>query len=318
MLKTLRNAVVLGAVGLLMACSVGCGGSSDTSRPAVTELREGLNILKTEGAIVGAFRKGDRAIYFETRAGEKTLDVYRNLDPSLPEHEMDLRVMDDSGRTFYVQQGGDTLPEAWEKDIAAEASRPRVDPIRRADDFGLMKEAAIAMENADLPVAVKAHKVSFAATKLGVRDDMLRPAVEKAVKEVGYAPANNSIELHGKWIIWGVAEHTATWSNVNGVIRDNCQHGNCASSMSHWCTATGTGGAQYTESSTSNSGSFANSGNCTTNYNWNSTGGGHNCHDDSVRAIWGVKYGPQGTSTSGVCNNSASHWYGPSCTTTSW
>ncbi|MBK7400831.1 MAG: hypothetical protein IPJ34_32405 [Myxococcales bacterium] len=182
MLKTLRSAVVLGAVGLLMACSVGCGGSSDTSRPAVTELREGLNILKTEGAIVGAYRKGDRAIYFETRAGEKTLDVYRNLDPSLPEHEMDLRVMDDSGRTFYVQQGGDTLPEGWEKDIAAEASRPRVDPVRRADDFGLMKEAALAMESADVPVAVKAHKVSFAATKLGVRDDMLRPAVEKAVR----------------------------------------------------------------------------------------------------------------------------------------
>ncbi|NUP97163.1 MAG: hypothetical protein HUU28_13470 [Planctomycetaceae bacterium] len=314
MLESLRSALIVGAIGLVMACSVGCGGSSDP-RPAVTELKEGLNVLKTDGAIVGAFRKGDHAIYFETHAGDKTLDVYRNLDPSLPAQEMSFRVMDENGRTFFVQQGGDTLPEAWEKDIAAEATRPRVDPLKRADDFALMKEAAIAMEGASIPVTVQAHKLTLRNARLAVRDELLRPAVEKQLATVGYAPANNSIELHGKWIIWGVAEHTATWSNVNGVIKDNCQHGSCASSMSHWCTASGTGATQYVEMSTSNS---SVTGNCTTSYNWNSTGGGHNCHDDSVRAIWGVKYGPQGSSTSGVCNNGASHWYGPGCNETSW
>ncbi len=318
MMKQLGRAMFLGAVGVVMACSVGCGGSSDPERPAVKELKEGLNILKTDNAIVGAFRKGDHAIYFETRAGEKTLDVYRNLDPSLPEQEMDMRVMDENGRTFYIQKGGDTLPEAWDKELVAEESRPRVDPIVRAEQFEMLKEATAAMEVADLPVVLKAHKATVVGTKLAIRDDMLRPAVEKAVKEVGYAPANNSIEVHGKWIIWLVAEHTATWSQVNGVTVNSCNHGNCASSMSHWCTTSGAGGARYYETSGSNSGSFANSSNCTTNYNWNSTGGGHNCHDDSVRAVWGVKYGAQGASNAGVCNNGASHWYGPGCNETSW
>ena len=190
MMKQLGRAMFLGAVGVVMACSVGCGGSSDPERPAVKELKEGLNILQTDNAIVGAFRKGDHAIYFETRAGAKTLDVYRNLDPSLPEQEMDMRVMDENGRTFYIQKGGDTLPEAWDKELVAEESRPRVDPIVRAEHFEMLKEATAAMEVADLPVVLKAHKATVVGTKLAIRDDMLRPAVEKAVKDLSKGVQN--------------------------------------------------------------------------------------------------------------------------------
>jgi hypothetical protein len=316
----LRRSLLLGLALGLTACTtvIGCGSAADEpSKPtvAVQDLKEGLNVLGTDGQLSGAYRKGDRAIYFETRRGAAVLDVYKNLEPSLGDYEMDMRVVDENGRTIFIRQGGDALDPTWERDLALEVKLPRVDPLRRAEDLELLKEASAAIEKASLPAHLGLEKAAVFEAKAAVRDDLLRPAVQKAIQETGYAPGNNSIEIHKKWIVWGVAEHSATWSNVNGVIKDNCQHGACASSMGRVCTATGTGGVQYVEMSTSNA---SVTGNCTTSYNWNSTGGGHNCHDDSVRAVWGVKYGSQGSSTSGVCSNGASHWYAPSCNETSW
>ena len=312
--------LLLGLALGVSACTtvLGCGSASEEpSKPtvAVKDLSEGLTLLKTDGSISGAYRKGDRAVYFETHKGAPLLDVYKKTDPSLGDYEKDLRVLDEDGRTIYVRQGGDTLDPKWEKDLALEAKLPRVDPLRRADSLALLKEASAAMEKANVPAELGLDKTVLVDAKLAVRDELLRPAVEKAIHETGYAPATNKIELHKKWIIWGVAEHSATWSNVNGVLKDNCQHGNCASAMSLVCTTGGTGGAQYTEMSTSNS---SVTGNCLTTYNWNSTSGGHNCHDDSVRAMWGMVYGPQSDGYSGVCNNGASHWYAPGCSETSW
>src|SRR5262249_47663525 len=123
------------------------------------------------------------------------------------------------------------------------------------------------------------------------------------------------IELH--YLSHVGYEHTSTWSNINGTVRNSCNHGNCASTITYRMTCSGTAGVDYHEFDTTLNSPTSPA--CTTPYNWNSTGGGHNCHDDSVRQIWGMEYGPQGASNTGVCNNTASHWYGPtSCTISSW
>ncbi len=318
-MSNLHRALIVGATLALGACTVACAGTSDEpSKPvvAVKELKEGLTIMKTDGILSGAFRRGDRAIFFETRRGAPTLDVYRDLDKSLGAFETDARVLDEDGRTVYVRMGGDTLDPAWELDLEREAKLPMVDPLRRAESFELIKAASDELAKADLPIGVAFEAKALTSMKLAVYDELLRPAVEKSIKEVGYAPANNTVEIHGQWIIWGVAEHSATWRNINGTVYDACNHGSCASAMSHWCTASGSNTSNAgNERSTSNSSVTAN---CSTGYNWNSTGGGHNCHDDSVRTLWNQKYGPQGASNTGVCNNGTSHWYGPSCGVTSW
>lgn len=308
MSNSLHRAVVLGAALALAACASACGGNGSSDLPAppvaVAELKQGTTLFKTNGMVTGAYRKGERAIFFETRRGAPINDVYKAAFPHLGDFEMDVLVLDTEGRVVYVQQGGDTLDPKWEKAMIREHELPRVDPIRRAEDFALMKEWAMEFEKAELPAELALEKTALVHAQLSVRPNMLKPAVERQIKEVGYTPTTNQIEIHDQCIFLCAGRHSAHWSNNDGYVINACNHGDCASSMGEKCQISGT--------ATSYGGS-----NCGTAYNWSSNGN-HNCHDDTIRAVWGLRYGAQGSNTSGVCNNGSSHYFSPSCTDTSW
>jgi hypothetical protein len=333
MRKALLSWLSVGAVAIGGLWLAGCGtNTKDTTsnRPPASELQEGLTILdQVPGwGMNAAFKKDGRVLYFETRVGSLKPEVYREAFPDEPAEETDALVTDESGRVVYVQQGGDdVVDQSWHKPLEAEASLPIADPERRAQDFKLVEQAGLAFEKLTIPAEFKAdlHAMKnarlaathFEASRLAMAS---KSEAAKAVGETGYGtPGSNDFHIHGKWLIWGVAEHTASYSNINGVSKNSCNHGTCASSMSHWCntTAKSASAVHYYKTDCSSTGCVG-TGNCTTGYNWNSTGGGHNCHDDTVRALWGFKHGSQGGSTSGVCSNGASHWYGPSCSTSSW
>jgi hypothetical protein len=321
----------VGAVALGGLWLVGCGtNTKDTTsnRPPASELQEGLTILdQVPGwGMNAAFKKDGRVLYFETRVGATKPEVYREAFPDEPAEETDARVVDENGRLIYVQQGGDeVIDQTWHKELVAEGKLPMVAPERRAQDFKLIGEAGLAFEKLSIPAQLKTdlHAMKnarltaahFEASRLAA---VARSDSAKELGEVGFgAPGTNDFHIHWKWFIWLVAEHTTAYVNINGTVKNTCNHGTCASSMTHRCntTAKAASAVLYYEMSTSQSVS----GNCTTGYNWNSTGGGHNCHDDTVRGLWGFRYGSQGGSTTGVCNNGASHWYGPdNCSVTSW
>jgi hypothetical protein len=311
MKKTLQYLTfVLGGAVLI----AGCAGADSTSRPAVASLAQGLTMFNDNAAIVsGAYVQGDRAIFFETRRGPETSDAYQQL--GMPKFEMDVRVLDENGRTVYLQAGGDQYVDpSWDKDLAAEAKLAPVDPVVRAGSFALMKEVVPLLQKVQMPASMIHEMGALTTMHLVVKDNMLPGAVAAAIKETGYTPGTNAFELHGMCIFACFGDHSATVTNISGTVRVSCNHGTCASSMGQWCTGGGTGGVDYHEY---NGGTGVASPGCTTPYNWDS-GGNHNCHDDSVRQMWGMQYGSQGGSTSGVCNNSATHWKGPSCNTTSW
>ncbi len=303
-MKNLHRALVLGAALTLAAC--GSSGQDESTAPpvAVKELSQGLTVFKTDktvGMVSGAYRKGEHAIYFETHRGAPINDVYKAAFPDLGEFEMDVRILDDNGRVVYVQQGGDSLPPVWVKSLEREATLPKVDPIRRAEDFELVKEWSTEFEKFELPSELALEKLTIVKTKLAVRDNMLKPAVEKVMKEVGYVPVTDQIEIHEECIFACIGHHSAHYSNNSGTVVNACNHGSCASSMGERCQISGTATTYY-------------GSNCSTSYNWSSNGN-HNCHDDTIRAVWGLRWGAQGT---GVCNNTATHWHSPDCTTTSW
>jgi hypothetical protein len=310
-------AAVLGVSMTLAACGVSSEEKSNAP-VAVKELSEGLTLFKIDGKISGAFRKADHAIYFETLRGQPRNAFYKQVDPTLPDFEIDIRVLDEDGRPIFIQQAGDQLAdESWVKDILADAKKPRVDPYKRAEHYELMKEAFQTLESANVPAALSMEKSVLVASRFSIKESVLKTGIAKASEamqaEKGYAPGWNSIELHRKSIMLGLGEHSATWANVNGVVYDNCNHGSCASSMGYKCTTYG-GGALYWEGSTSNG---WRGGTCLTSYNWTSWGN-HNCHDDSVKQMWGVVYGTQGTDYDGVCDNGAGHKSAPSCWESSW
>lgn len=298
---------------------IGCSSGSDqTALPPVSSLQEGLNLFTKAGDpnLVGAYVKAGRAIYFETRRGAETLDVYQKLDDTAPKYEMDVRVLDGDGRLMYLQSGGDEYVDpTWAQEAAADRAKPRPDALKRADDFALMQEMSTKLQATAVPAALIHEQKALVTAQLSVRANMLRPAIEAAMTETGYSPGNNGFELHKKSILLGAGEHSATWTNINGAVYNSCNHGSCASTMGLSCTGGGGGGVDYHEYSQSNG--SVNAPGCTTPYNWSSSGN-HNCHDDSVRQMWGMQYGSQGGGTSGVCNNGAIHFYAPGCNTTSW
>jgi hypothetical protein len=317
MLNRLYAAVaVLGMSLGVAACGVSTEEKSNAP-VAVTELSEGLTLFKTEGKISGAFRKAEHAIYFETLRGQPRNDFYKQVDPTLSDFEIDVRVLDEDGRPIFIQQAGDKLAdESWVKDILADQKKPRVDPYKRAVHFEMMKEAFAQLEGVTVPASVAIEKTALAVTRFSIRESVLKNGIANAaaeMKEKGYAPDYNSIALHKKSIMLGLGEHSATWANVWGTIYDNCNHGSCASSMGEKCRTYGSG-TMYWEGSTSNG---WRGGTCLTSYNWTSWGN-HNCHDDSVRQMWGVVYGAQGGDYDGVCDNGAGHKTAPSCWESSW
>ena len=97
----------------------GCAGGTDpVSRPPVASLAQGLTMFQTSAATVsGAYVKGDRAIFFETRRGPETPDAYQQI-AGAPKYEMDVRVLDENGRAVYLQSGGDEYVDpTWQRDL---------------------------------------------------------------------------------------------------------------------------------------------------------------------------------------------------------
>src|SRR5437879_4192377 len=81
---------IVATVGLLMG---GCSADgSSSSRPPVTALSEGLNLLDVHDPSWGlnaAYVKAGRVIYLESRVGALKPEVYRHEFPNDPPNEQD-------------------------------------------------------------------------------------------------------------------------------------------------------------------------------------------------------------------------------------
>ncbi|MEO7093075.1 MAG: hypothetical protein ABI175_07490, partial [Polyangiales bacterium] len=147
------NLIAAALVGLSAilggAAVVGCTQSAGTTRPEVKDLKEGVNLVDTSDPSTGvaiAYRLGDKAIYFETAVGPAKPEVYRKMAPSEPQNEMDLRILDKDGNTFYAQRGGDKfIDPSWETDLT-KSLKVKVDPKVREEDFRMARDASVAMK----------------------------------------------------------------------------------------------------------------------------------------------------------------------------
>ena len=280
---------------------------------ALTGLTQGLNILKKDKTISGAYRKGERTIFFTTHRGAMRQEFYKNAYPELGDREIDVLVLDHNGRVIYVQKGGDALDPAWKHAIEREAQLQPLAPLDRAEDMELLRECAFAIEKIDLPGELAAERRALIQTKLAIPDDQFAPVQRLSIKETDYAPlygSDNWIAIHKEPIALGLGEHSATYSKKGSTIINACNHGRCALEMERKCQINGSPASeQYGDES------------CTTQYFWNSGwwfGPRHNCHDDTMRAVWGMRFGSQGSPDSGVCANDDIHITTPDCTTADW
>jgi hypothetical protein len=314
------NWIAAGIIGLSAivggAAVVGCTQSSGTTRPEVKDLKEGVNLVDTSDPKAGiaiAYRVGPKAIYFETAVGPMKPEVYRKMAPSEPQNEMDLRILDKDGNTFYVVRGGDKFVDpTWDADLA-KSLKIQVDPKVREEDFRMARDAAVAMKGV-LPVVLADHAFHFdtLATRPLPSEDARMVARTKEIQagllEKGYSQSawysNVAFEtdLYAGQVCWGwicPAWHSATrmWVNQGGVWTvsiNACNHGRCASDsgMGYKCYSYGSGFSSASLWAESNSGSNTSvSGGCTSPYSWNDGGGQHLCNSDASYELFQAKLG---------------------------
>lgn len=318
-------------VGMLLAghSLVGCADSSSgSSHPAVSQLRQGVNLLDVRNpkwGVNAAYAKGGHAVFLETRVGMIKPDVYRQAYPNEPPNEMDLRLVDDLGNTFYVQRGGDKMIDStWEADLArAVRGSNSVTADQAAAYWDLAQEGAHALALA-LPTGFKDHAYHFsaAATLAAPHHDTAAKArlTELSAKyptmNVDYASWGSGSAAWTQYytqtwhkgvacFFWACAgTHTSAVQYVNpnkgywSVGINACNHGTCGggSGTSSDCYSV-SGAINGTNQSITGEGSGSIStisGGCNTGYNWD-TPPGHECNEDAAYELWQTYSGSTGT-----------------------
>jgi hypothetical protein len=151
--------------GLVVATMIGCAG--EISRPPASQLSQGVNLLDVTDpnwGMSGAYVKGARVIYMETRVGPPRPEIYRKDAPDDPPNEMDMRFVDSQGRTFWVQRGGDTYVDPkWASEIANSLD-PKLSKDERMQDWDMASEASQALSQMTVKIpAFKDHLFHFTA-----------------------------------------------------------------------------------------------------------------------------------------------------------
>lgn len=302
-----------------LAAVIGCTASEPPSRPPISELKPGLNLIDVSDpswGMTAAFVKDGHVVYLEQRVGALKPQTYRDDAPTEPANEIDMRFVDESGKTFFVQRGGDEYVDPqWNLEIKESLEHPAPDE-QRVRDFVLAREAAATFAKADIdgiaPFAY--HASAYAARPAPSEDkDMIARAerIETARlskdSEYGDWAAGGSWWLEGDLYDKGVcfawicpARHSgvAIWAYQTTwqLVINACNHGGCpgSSGMGYRCYSTS--GIWRTNpyiTAESNSSSSIGAG-CRTSYSWNSGGYDHLCNDDSAYELWQVKNGSPG------------------------
>lgn len=333
--QTMRKATWLGIMMSAILLATGCmtGPESPGDMPPVSELQEGLTILKAEAdwGINAAYVKEGRVVYFQTRVGPMKPEVYRLSWPEDPPYEMDMRFVDQEGNVFYTMRGGDFLIDpTWVPDLNR-SFKAQVPQDVRNKDLDLMVEAA-GVAAVEIPKLLGSafgdHVHHFDLLSQNPPGRNLPEGVEGPVRspeDMPQIPLEDSIATYsGQWSgqnVWLHTEmyrgsvsycswfttchHTATimWYHTTswGYILA-CNHGRCWNELSYRCyTASNKRFAFASISGETNYGGNTNvSGGCLTPYDWYADGYNHLCNDDTAYELWQTIYGSTGTTTFGT------------------
>jgi hypothetical protein len=336
MLNAPKLCLALGLMGL-----AGCVSESDTPLPAVEELPQGITILQSDPnqGVLGAYRAGDDAVYFETRIGYLKPEFFREAFPEEPAHEHDMRFVDKNGLTFFLQRGGDQFVDPqWAADMDA-SFRTHVPDADRARAFELAQAAGIAFPKVAPPeLASHTFQLRTHGARLTPAQDprlLSRAAEIAAIKrpEVANFQEPTTWSGSGWWYLEGdmYTKSVAVFGSHGGVVLwgydtswklavVGYNHSDW-SSMSYKCYSVSTcragestdacqNGWRYNPSFNveGNSSTSVVSGGCSTSYHWDGGWGYHNSNDDTAYELWQAKDGSPNTSRG---NSTTFSWQAP-------
>jgi hypothetical protein len=272
--------------------------------------------------------KGGRVIYIETRVGPLKPEAYRLEAPDEPQHEIDVRYVDELGNTFLAQRGGDAfIDPSWTSDFA---KHQPVSKAAREADFEMAVEAAGAIEAMKLPASLSEHV--FSAAHEGRMVPSAFPHLAQRAAEIAQKPHDDATytnyywqeaDVYNKCVAlcaglhhavygWNYNNQTGTWDQGY----NTCNHGTCAGSMSYVCY-TNSGWVTYPLSNYF-SGEFSQStgsvtGACSTGYNWWTGSGTHNSNDDAWYEMWQIYNAQTGSRSSQAGYDQSGNYYACNC-----
>jgi hypothetical protein len=309
--RTTWGLVAIAALGATLV--VGCGSGTDSNgRPPASSLHEGLNVLeaRADWGMNAAYVKSGQVVYLQTRIGPPTPYALRDLDPTTPLHEVDVRYVDELGNSFNIQRGGDSfIDPSWNAEIGQQVP---VSSAHRDESFLLAREAgqaALQLVSPDMSEHLEA------AVRIGNHvpaedPDLIAAAAELPhveANEAGYDSYTHQARVYSKCLATCLVNHSSVYAvehddttNKWGWAMATCNHGTCAgaSGVSLECTTSKGGRTDHISSYFTGEGSSSTStvsGACSTGYNWFTNGSDHNCNDDSWYEDWQVANNKQGS-----------------------
>jgi hypothetical protein len=306
------------AIILPFFAAIGCT-STTPSRPPIEELNQGLNMIDVgdpSWGITAAYVKDNHVVYLEQRVGALKPQAYRNDSPDEPANEVDMRFVDETGKTFFVQRGGDEYVDStWGTEIKASFESPAPDE-QRARDFQLARDGADAFVKAapSQLATFSYHAKVYAARPVPSEDPEMLARVDKIEASRPTDQAYADWGAGGSWWLEGdlydkgtscvfwycPAKHSgvAIWAYQTSwqLAILACNHGTCPgnSKMTYECYSNSGSWRTNPYISGESNGSTSIGGGCRTNYSWNSGGWNHLCNDDSAYELWQVKNGSSG------------------------
>lgn len=337
---TFRSATTLSLLASGLALS-GC--ASEAPAPQAASLAEGITVLEVgEGRLSVAFRQGEEVVLMEAVRGG--IGAYPE-EPNMPRFEVDARFANADGLAFYVRQGGDDLIEQGWGEALQRQSDERVEVGSNAHLFLLGDDIADALRTAvveqvgeevadaidpeldALEESASDLSRTFAQAREFEREHIEHNGgalrmVDGTMGEVVYGtngPEDSQrsfaanyyyVALHKECIFACAGDHSATriyeWVGSWSTVVNFCNHGSCASGMSQ------SSYLPYSEALSDYHPAWT-AQTCSTHYHWDSSDGGHNCHDDSRRQMMNFVYNRFPARNSYHCsdNTGTNRWKAP-------
>jgi hypothetical protein len=280
------------------------------------EPREGFtSLLAVPNGINGSFEFGGKIVHFQTRRGLRTPKYLRDGDPATPNFEIDVRFIDQDGRPFLTQIGGDVpLDNTW----VEVAPKPKADRESKAD-FELAAKTIGTLKKLKFKQKFDHERQALLNLASIVESAQVIEKIEGIPSQTSpstqtLALANtyrHRVAIHEKSCCLGLGHHSATigkYISNSGVVTTaviTCNHGSCANQMALKCNWTST----YPGNRTTQ---VNNDITCSTLYNPTSVFG-HNSNDDTDLQYRAVRSNSRPSTSGGICNDSSTNNEPTSC-----
>lgn len=267
---------------------------------------------QSKSILYGNFKFDKKEIKFEIFRGRK-IGIMKELNPSFPEYEIDLRLLDKNDFPFFIQVGGHgPANNEWASLLGIDFAKSRAEnKVIAEESFSLAKKMAKSLEKIKFKDDFSPEYEAITAIKGILEANFEKEGLKKSSNSLSIKSVNHMIQIWKKTAFFPgniFGDHSGTVFRIydNGVnyqIWSAANHGTAPGdpSMSLKCNGWFTDRLGFSEAPPM----------CATEYGFSS--GQHVCNDDTYIQYQRIHDNVNPNTTSGTCSDNTLRRYAPSC-----